>query len=120
MLKKEYRLRKKYMFAYCYKVGKVVHAKSCFMYYTTSKNKNVKIGLSVSKKVGGAVQRNKARRLLREAITPYLSCINNDYNIIIVARDDFLKYSFNDIQQDIEHMLKKAGLLNAKDFQENR
>ena len=114
MLKKEYRLRKKYMFAYCYKAGKIAHAKSCFMYYATSKNKNVKIGVSVSKKVGGAVQRNRARRIIREAIAPHLSCINNDYNIIIVARDNFLSFDFNDVKQDIEHLLKKAGLINAK------
>ena len=116
MLKREYRLKKKYMFAYCYKVGKVAHAKSCLMYYTPSKNKNVKIGISVSKKVGGAVSRNRARRVIREAITPFLGFINKDHNIIIVARENILSFSFNDIQKDIEYMLKKAGIYSEKDI----
>ena len=110
MLRKEYRLKKKYMFAYCYRAGKVAHAKSCLMYYTPSKNRNVKIGISVSKKVGGAVQRNRARRVIREAITPFLQSINKNYNLIFVARENVLSFSFNEIKQDIEYMLKKAGV----------
>ncbi len=114
MLRKEYRLKKKYMFAYCYKVGKVAHSKSCLMYYTPSKNKNVKVGISVSKKVGGAVSRNRARRVIREAITPFLETINKNNNIIIVARENILSFSFDDIKRDIEYMLKKAGINNEE------
>ena len=112
MLKREYRLRKKYMFNYCYRVGKVVRSKSSLFYYTPSNNKNVKVGISVSKKVGGAVQRNRARRVIRDAITPFLSKINKDFNIIIVAKENILEFSYAIIKQDFEYMLKKAGLIN--------
>ena len=114
MLKREYRLKKKYMFAYCYKTGKVAHAKSCLMYYTPSKNKNVKIGISVSKKVGGAVSRNRARRVIREAITPFLESINKNYNLVFVARENIISFSYHDIQRDIEYMLKKAGIYSEE------
>ena len=111
MLKREYRLKKKYMFAYCYRVGKIVRSESCIMYYNSSKNKNVKIGISVSKKVGGAVQRNRARRVIRGAITPFLENINKNFNIIIVAKENFLTFSYNNVKNNIEYMLKKAGLV---------
>ena len=81
------------------------------MYYNSSKNKNVKIGISVSKKVGGAVQRNRARRVIREAITPFLENINKNFNIIIVAKENFLTFSYNNVKNNIEYMLKKAGLV---------
>ena len=113
MLKREYRLRKKYMFNYCYKVGKVVHSKSSLFYYTPSNNKNVKVGISVSKKVGGAVQRNRARRVIREAITPFLAIINKNHNIIIVAKENILEFSLTQLQKDFEYMLNKAGLING-------
>ena len=112
MLKREYRLRKKYMFNYCYKVGKIVRSKSSLFYYTPSNNKNVKIGISVSKKVGGAVQRNRARRVIREAITPFLHTINKNFNIIIVAKENFLEFSYNQVMKDFEYMLNKAGLIS--------
>lgn len=110
MLKREYRLKKKYMFNYCYRVGKVVRSKSCLLYYTPSKNKFVKVGISVSKKVGGAVKRNRARRVIREAITPFLETINQNFNLIIVARENILEFSFADLKKDIEYMLTKAGV----------
>lgn len=114
MMKREYRLRKKYMFNYCYKVGKVVHGKAILLYYTPSKNKNVKIGISVSKKVGKAVQRNRARRVIREAITPFLTTMKQNYNIIIVARESFLTFSFNEISRDLKNLLNKADLINVE------
>lgn len=112
MLKREYRLRKKYMFNYCYKVGKVVHSKSTILYFTPSKNKNIKVGISVSKKVGTAVKRNRARRVIRSAITPFLDSLKANYNIIIVARENILSFSFKDLSNQILYMLKKAELMN--------
>ena len=113
-MKREYVLKKKYMFNYCYKVGKVVHGKSIVLYFTPSKNKNVKVGISVSKKVGKAVQRNRAKRVIREAITPFLTTIKQDYNIIIVARETFLSFSFSDISRDLYILLKRAELVNVE------
>ena len=110
MLKREYRLRKKYMFAYCYRAGKTVRSKALIMYYTPSKNKNVKVGISVSKKVGGAVSRNRARRVIREAITPFLVNINNNFNLILVAKENLLSFSFGEIKNQIEQMITKAGI----------
>ena len=75
MLKREYRLKKKYQFNYTYRVGKSAHGKFLAVVYSPSKNKNVRIGISVSKKVGNAVQRNRARRILREAISQFLENI---------------------------------------------
>ena len=113
MLKREYRLRKKYMFNYCYKVGKVIYGKSVLLYFNPSKNKNVKVGISVSKKVGSAVKRNRARRVIREAITPFLTSIKKDFNIIIVARESILTFSYQEIFKDLSIILKKAEILNV-------
>ena len=52
MLSKQYRLKKKYQFNYVYRVGKTVSSKSIVLYYSPSRNKNVKVGISVSKKIG--------------------------------------------------------------------
>jgi len=112
MLKREYRLRKKYMFNYCYKVGKVEHSKSTILYFTPSRNKCVKIGISVSKKVGTAVKRNRAKRVIRSAITPFLECLNQNYNIIIVARENILTFSHQQLKNDLLYMFKKAGIIN--------
>lgn len=112
MLKQKYRLKKKYQFNYVYKVGKSCHGKFLMLVYSPSKNQNVKIGISVSKKVGNAVKRNRARRLLREAITPFLAQLNPNFNVIMVAKQSIEGKKLDPVLNDLKTALDKSGLFN--------
>ena len=110
MLKKEYRLQKKYQFNYVYRVGKTVSGKLFVLYFCPSKNKNVKIGISVSHKVGNAVVRNKTKRRIREAIRPHLKNIKTNFNIVLLAKTTIADSTFETMSQEIEFLLNKAQL----------
>ena len=111
MLKQKYRLKKKYQFNYVYRVGKSCHGRFLMLVYSPSKNQNVKIGISVSKKVGNSVKRNRARRLLREAVSPFLENIDPNYNIIIVAKQSIEGKKLNVVLNDVKSVLEKAELI---------
>lgn len=114
MLKQKYRLKKKYQFNYTFKTGQSKASKNIIIYYTKSKNKNIKIGLSVTKKVGNAVIRNHTKRLLRVAVFPFLSNLKNNFNLIIVARPGIVTCNLNQIKSELEILLNKAGLICDK------
>lgn len=71
----------------------------------------VHIGVTAGKSVGGAVQRNKAKRLLREAVRPLLPRIYPGCDIILIARTPTQKASLVEIQNAIHQILEKAKLL---------
>jgi ribonuclease P protein component len=74
-----------------------------------------RVGFTVSKKVGNAVERNRVRRRLREAVR--LSdgdrfCAGNDY--VLVGRRAALELSFDRLTQDLAGALKRIHALRRK------
>jgi len=114
MLKQEYRLKKKYQFNYIYRVGRSNSGNLCVLYFAPSKNKNVKVGISVSHKIGGAIIRNRIKRKIREAIQKFLLEIKKDFNIVIIAKNAITTATYAQIEQEIEFLLKKSSLFEEK------
>ncbi len=109
-MQKQYRLKKRAAFAYVYRKGEKASARDLLLLSAKSKE-GLKIGLSVSKKVGGAVTRNRVKRLLREAIKPIQERIDSGYMYVIVAYPSIADKTFGDVRQSVEYAFKKAGKL---------
>lgn len=80
-------------FARAYNRGKCYVHPQLVLYVAKNRLGYTRVGLTASKKVGHAVQRNRARRIMRAALTEHLSQNIGGYDIILVARGQtpFLK-----------------------------
>ena len=114
MLKRINRLKKRYQFNYVYKSGEHFSGEHMVLYVASSKTKNIKVGLAVTKKVGHAVVRNKVRRRLREIIKTQVPNLKQSNNIIVVARDNITEASFEKLSNEFLKLIKKANLINEE------
>ncbi len=70
-----------------------------------------KLGVVTSRKIGGAVQRTRARRLLRESFRLHQHEFARPVELILVARISISGKKFADVEKDFLATLRRAGLL---------
>ena len=105
-----YRLKKNYQYNYVYKHSEKVSDKFFIVLYCKSKVKQSKIGFSVSKKYGCAVQRNRLRRQLKAVAMQIAPKLDSYYNVVVVPRK-MPPYQFCDIEKSLNNLFNKAGLV---------
>lgn len=71
----------------------------------------VRVGVSAGKRVGNAVQRNRAKRLLRAAMAPLLEAIQPGQDIVLLARKGILDAGSPRVREVLEGLAKRAKLI---------
>ena len=72
-----------------------------------------RIGLTVSKKLGGAVTRNRVKRILREGLRRVMAerTMKTGFLVVIAARDKAVPLTSDQIAKDLFYALDKLGML---------
>ena len=88
------------------------HANSCLVLYARKNNTDTnRVGITVSKKLGKAVVRNRIRRRIREVYRLNESRFAPGWDIVVVARSRCLTASFEKLTQSYLSLAEKAGIL---------
>ena len=70
-----------------------------------------RMGITTSKKIGNAVERNRCRRIIRAAFHDVSPLLNGGYDFVFVARTRTVKMKSTDIKRIMLQHLKKAGVI---------
>lgn len=73
----------------------------------------LRCGVTAGRSVGGAVQRNRAKRRLRSAMHPLLSGLKPGWDIVLIARQPLLEADFVQVQAALSVLLRRANLLEG-------
>ena len=104
-------LKKDSDFRKVYKHGKSFANRHLVMYILNNKSENSRIGISVSKKVGKAIIRNKVRRRIKEAYRLNIDeKIKNGHDIVFIARVDIKDADYSDIEKSMKHLIRKSDM----------
>ena len=74
-----------------------------------------RIGVITARKIGGAVARTRARRLLREAFRVHQPDLAQPVDLVLVAQPSIVDKAFADVERDYLAALRRARLLKEAD-----
>ena len=110
MLSSVNRLRKRKEFAYLYNNGIAKHSAHLTLVFLPTKNRPLKIGFSISKKIGKAHTRNLIKRRLRSIVRECIPGLPDNYNMVFIARNGVADITFAQLKSEVYILIEKSGL----------
>ncbi|MQW22752.1 ribonuclease P protein component [Lactococcus sp. dk322] len=108
-IKKEYRVKRSKDFDQIF-TAKHSFANRKFVVYTlNTEQKHYRVGISVSKKLGHAVVRNRVKRLIRHAVAEFSPNIEK-VDFVIIARSGVQDLTFEEVKKNLKHVLKLSNI----------
>ena len=96
-------------FALAIKKGKTFKTTSYLLHIADNQNVTTRVGISVSKKVGNAVTRNRVKRQIR-AMCQSIEFESQTKDIVIVVRKDFLEKTYQENKELLCKTLSEANI----------
>ncbi len=103
-------IKENWIFHRAYKRGKSYVSPGLVTYVIKNNTNNLQIGITTSKKIGKAVQRNRCRRIIRAAFQNLECNVKNGYDIIFVARAKTTYLKSTDILCYMKEHLHQANV----------
>jgi ribonuclease P protein component len=107
------RLRTKAEFDWVFRRGQRLDGRLFTLVVAANGAEADRLGLAVSRRVGGAVQRNRAKRLLREAFRLLSRGDRVALDLVVVAKPELASLGRSEVQRELEQRLRRAGRRGA-------
>ena len=106
-MKKEFRLKKNEEFSKIISTNKSFSNSLYKIYYSEAGEKNSRVGISVSKKIGNAVVRNKVKRQIRMMLIECYDFRASKYDLVIVVKASYLNKAYKECKIQLESLINR-------------
>lgn len=110
-MKKTNRIRKNEEFASIIDKRHSKASSSFVVYYNERSEDHARIGISVSKRLGNAVMRNKIKRQVRMMLQESINFNETLYDYIVIVRNAYLSKTYADNKKDLEKTIKNCKII---------
>lgn len=113
-MRRAYRLRRPEQFRRVRQEGRTFTSPWLILTVAPARRRTLRCGFVVGRRIGSAVQRNRARRRVREAVRLLLPRLTAGYDMVFTIRTpEVIDAPFTQLQDDITALLRQACLLPA-------
>ena len=96
--------------------GRTLKDSSYIVHYLTNNELKIcRIGISVSKKIGNAVTRNRVKRQIRAMCDSLVNYSLHTLDLVIIVRSDYLSKDFNDNKESLKKIFVEIGITDEKE-----
>lgn len=110
-MKRYDKLKQNWEFHRLYSRGKCLQTQACILYFIKGKTGRVRLGITAGKKLGSAVKRNRAKRVITAAFDSIYPRIKKGYDFVVVARGRILSLKSDVLAEMINEVLTANDLI---------
>ena len=104
------RIKDNQQFVFTVRKGNVLKHTPFLIHYNNNDVNVCRIGISVNKKLGNAVIRNRVKRQTRAMCDSLVNYTSHTFDVVIVIKAEFLNNSFDDNKNILNNLLSKIGI----------
>jgi ribonuclease P protein component len=105
-------IRRRAEFQKVYERGTRVHSRLCTLFLLPNEREEGRLGIAATRKLGGAVQRNRAKRLIREVFRR--NKLAAGFDVVVVPKRELLDTSLTVLETDYRSTLERALTQRAR------
>lgn len=111
-MKKTYRVKKETDFQKVIEYRQTVANRNLVLFVKPKEGQaHFRVGLSVGKRIGNAVMRNRVKRKLREGMHQLKPLLPNEYDFVLIARPNIVTLSTAEVEKNLRHIFRLANIM---------